>query len=476
MSDFVTQSGSSTSAVARLRQALSRFLASVDEQKRDTLLLFVVRGGGAACAFLTQIAIARWAGAGIFGIYAVAWTWIMILGTLSQAGFGVAMTRFVARYMERDRHARAWAAIVFSVQFVARLGIATSLVAAAVIYFSTQPGLGGITTSVMYFAMAIVPLYALSELGQGVLRGMGENMRAYVPGFLLRPALLLGFIGLLFVVDIGINEWWLVASTGLSLLVVVLLQWNWIREHGKELSGRGNRRRHAVHWIVVAVPMMMTDAYLLLVSYMDLIVLDLFVSAEMVAVYFAAVKIIALVWFLPFAVSGVSARVLAQDFERDDRVAIKSSVRRFVTWSFLPTCSMSLVIFVFGGYILSYFGPEFESGVTVLRILSVGLVFQAAAGPIRYLMTMTNEQNSSAIILIVSACANIALNFALIPVWGLEGAASATVATQIFATSLMVLQTWRKLHIWSFVSFPRSVRTNLGVADLVKSDAPRISD
>ena len=107
---------------------------------------------------------------------------------------------------------------------------------------------------------------------------------------------------------------------------------------------------------------------------------------------------------------------------------------------------------VFGDSMLMLFGTGFEAGLPVLRILALGLVFQAAAGPIKFLMTMTSEQNASAVILCSTAAVNVALNFALIPIWGLEGAAIATVATQILATGLMIFQARRKLGVWSFVS------------------------
>jgi len=451
MTDIDTAFDVSQKRNTRSRWDALKAFSDLNPDKRDTILLFLVRGGGAVFAFLTQIAIARWAGAGTFGIYAIAWTWIMVLGTLSQAGFGVAMTRFVSRYMERERPERAWQVIVFSAQFVTKVGIVTSFIAIGTVFFLSEENIAAATTSSMLLAMTLVPLYGLSELGQGVLRGLGDNMRAFVPGFLLRPVVLFALVSLAFISGLDIDATLVVASLGISLLFVVALQWHWIWHRGRGLEGKNHRRWHAGHWISVAVPMVMTDAYLLLVSYMDLLVLDLYVSPEKVAVYFAAVKIIALVWFFPFAVSGVSARLLAQVFERGDMSKLKNLVFKFIHWSFWPTFILSILLMISGDRILVLFGDGFADGLFVLQILACGLIFQSAAGPIKYLMTMTEEQNSSAVILIFAACANIGLNFLLIPIWGLEGAAVATVGTQVFATGLMVIQTWRRLGVWSFL-------------------------
>ncbi len=438
------------SARARLF-ALLRRRDTVARQKWDVVFLFLLRGGGAAFAFLTQIAIARWAGADVFGIYAVAWTWIIVLGTLSQAGFGISITRFVARYEERGRSARAWQAVIFSGLFVLGLGLVTALVAAAVIYSKSVFG-GTVLNVTLLLAMVAVPFYALSELGKGVLRGLGESVMAYAPGYLLRPALLFSFIGAAFWFSLPIDGTLIVGAVGVSLVIVALVQWARILRHRNEAGAKVPRRWHAGHWLAISLPMILVDGHFLLVSYMDLLVLDLFVAPEVVAVYFAAVKIVALIWFVPFAVSGIGARVLAKDFERQDGQDFERSVRRFAHWSFWPTLVLAVLMSVFGDRILMLFGAGFEAGLPVLRILALGLVFQAAAGPIKFLMTMTSEQNASAVILCSTAALNIALNFALIPIWGLEGAAIATVATQILATGLMVFQARRKLGVWSFVS------------------------
>lgn len=451
MADIGSAFDATRGKFSRSRRGVFKAISELNQGQRDTILLFLVRGSGAVFAFFTQIAIAQWAGAGTFGIYAVAWTWIMVLGTLSQAGFGVALTRFVGRYLERQRPERAWQVIVFSAQFVTKIGVATSLLAIATVLLLSEDNIAAATTSSMLLAMTLVPLYGLSELGQGVLRGLGDNMRAFVPGFLVRPIILFGLVSLAFISGLDIDATLVVTSLGISLLFVVVLQWHWIWRRGRGLAGKNQRRWHAKHWIAVAVPMVMTDAYLLLVSYMDLLVLDLYVSPEEVAVYFSAVKIIALVWFFPFAVSGVSARLLAQSFERGDKRQLKNLVFKFIHWSFWPTLALSLILMLVGDQVLMLFGDEFSDGLFVLQILACGLIFQSAAGPIKYLMTMTEEQNSSAVILIFAACTNIALNFVLIPIWGLEGAAVATVGTQIFATSLMVIQTWRSLGVWSFL-------------------------
>ncbi|MEQ9518298.1 MAG: polysaccharide biosynthesis C-terminal domain-containing protein [Parvibaculum sp.] len=430
--------------------------SEIADQRLETILLFLLRGAGAVFAFLTQIAIARWAGADSFGIYAIAWTWIIVLGTLAQGGFGISMTRFVTRYGERGRYGRSWKVIGFAASFVGGVSLCIALAGAVFVLMWGEAVLSARDIALL-IAMAAVPLYAFSELGKGVLRGLGDNAMAYAPGYLVRPLLLfvLVAVGAFMAAqgDFDLDPVFILSASFASLAIVALWQWGRIvwRRRGNLTANAGCSRWHARHWLAVSLPMVMVDGHYLLVSYMDLLVLDLFVPAEEVARYFAAVKIIALVWFVPFAVSGIGARVLAKSFERGNGPEFEEAVHRFAHWSFWPTFGLALVLSLFGEYVLLAFGAVFEDGIWVLRLLALGLVLQAACGPVKFLMTMTSEQNASAIILIGTALANVGLNFSLIPIWGLEGAAVATVVTQTLASGLMVLQAKRKLGVWSFV-------------------------
>ncbi len=55
--------------------------------KRAASLAFLIRVGSAGVVYLGQIVLARLMGTSEFGIYAYAWTWVVVVGSLAEGGF-----------------------------------------------------------------------------------------------------------------------------------------------------------------------------------------------------------------------------------------------------------------------------------------------------------------------------------------------------------------------------------------------------
>ena len=94
----------------------------------------------------------------------------------------------------------------------------------------------------------------------------------------------------------------------------------------------------------------------------------------------------------------------------------------------------------FGKKFLLIFGPDFTSNYGAFVILTVGRTFQISMGLSGMLLNMTGYEQETAIGTAIGAALNIALNAVMIPIWGLEGAACATV---IGGLSTVILLNYR---------------------------------
>ena len=90
--------------------------------------------------------------------------------------------------------------------------------------------------------------------------------------------------------------------------------------------------------------------------------------------------------------------------------------------------------------LLRLFGPGFDVARPALLILAGAQLVNALAGSVGILMSMTGHQNAVSVVLAFAAALNVGLNFALIPRYGLIGAAVATgLATVAWNVTLAVL-------------------------------------
>jgi O-antigen/teichoic acid export membrane protein len=114
-----------------------------------------------------------------------------------------------------------------------------------------------------------------------------------------------------------------------------------------------------------------------------------------------------------------------------------------------------------GNRLLGFFGPEFQQGRHALVILVIGWAAAAIVAPVDLLGGMTGHQRSTSMVMIAALGVNAALNLLLIPRWGIEGAAWASVITLITWRGLLAVYLGRRLGINPSI-LPITVRARAG--------------
>jgi O-antigen/teichoic acid export membrane protein len=102
------------------------------------------------------------------------------------------------------------------------------------------------------------------------------------------------------------------------------------------------------------------------------------------------------------------------------------------------------------------FGPEFVSGYPVMAILAVGQLARATIGPAERLLSMLNQQRICAVAYAAAFTVNIVGCFALAPIYGGVGVASATAGAFLVETVLLFLIARYRLGLNIFIWQPRA--------------------
>ena len=162
----------------------------------------------------------------------------------------------------------------------------------------------------------------------------------------------------------------------------------------------------------------------------DVVLLGLLATRRDVGLYSAAYR----VCYLMMAIAVATHVVFAPSIARATLVG-SMAVRGVLERSVALTATVMLPLVVGAAVLASrvlglLFGAQFASGAPALRLLAVSIALLALHGTTRSVFVAHHQTKLEAMIFAVAAALNIALNFLLIPRYGIVGAAWATVAAE----------------------------------------------
>ncbi len=177
---------------------------------------------------------------------------------------------------------------------------------------------------------------------------------------------------------------------------------------------------------------------------MDVIMIGKFMDVANVAVYDICIMLSMVVIFPYTALVKASEPVVKSIIEDVEKLTkYKKNLSLAVNLA-------SIVVLIFitnSSLILSVFGEEYKVGSAPLIILGIGYLFVSfLASPIEFL-NMTGHVKKSLLILISSLVTNVILNYYLIPIYGLNGAAFATILSLIVTKVLALIIVKRDLGL-----------------------------
>lgn len=387
----------------------------------DVATTFGARFAGLPLAMASSILLARSlrpSGKGIYATVATIGDLSLVLGTL---GISTAAVYFLAQPSETLERTRA---TVLGLCLVIGTVISAALLAAAVaVSAEGSPGVGAAL-------MAVAPVGVIS-LGRAALESFFRSqhrIRTINGVAVLASASFLLFVGATALVRslsattaIGLR----VASYGMGLAALAAAA------RGAHLT----IPRPRLHWPTVRMLLVYGlpyAAYSIVQNFsnrFDYVLLRIFGDARAVGVYSIAVAQGELLWILPTAMGFVLfPRVTALVKDDPDRAAAETAL--LLRWSLLlGGCGALLLAAIAAPLTRLMYGTPYISAVTPLRILLIGIVVSSALQVLSSFLLGTGRLR---LLILVSGTGfgiNLGLNLALIPSYGMTGAAISSAAS-----------------------------------------------
>jgi len=445
-------------AIAKKIQPLGGFPKKGNQSLKRRLIQgaigsFGLKIAGSGLAFIVSMILARVLGTIGLGTYAYAITWANLLSIPATLGIDQLIVREIAIYRGKSDWELMGGLLRWSNYIVLGTSLVLTLIATAVIWV-IQGSFNQVVLAVL-LAMTSIPLASLRNLRLGAMRGLDRIVLGQIPDSLLTPMIMIVSIILgywFFPRNFGV--FWVLSSKIFAVTITFLLGSIWLVRSLPKPVIQIKPQYLGKQWLFAALPFMFLGTIQLINSRIDIIMLGGIKGVAEVGIYTVIVGITQLTAFIHHATLGVLAPTIATLYSEGKFKKLEKLIQQSALAVFFFSLLLGVIIMGFSKYLLLVFGREFVTGIIAMNILICGQIFNAFTGPVGLVLNMTGYQNQTAIATAISAVLNIMLNAILIPKWGINGAAIATV-TSIFAINIIKVTMMQKKIGISLYSLPK---------------------
>lgn len=397
---------------------------------------------GMACTKLVLLAITAilsWGlGASAVGRFAQAYALLMVLVALAELPFGNGTARFVAMH-RADGDAGALRGAV-------RLGVGGTVVCAAVLA-GLVCGLApwaahrvfhdaGLVTPLRLVAGSLLP-FALADAALTATVGLSRMRPNAVIKLILQPVVWLGVMVVLMALGAGLTGA-MVALVVSSVIAAVLALRALRRYLGPATHSPVYRPRALCMFSLVSGTAWLATLGLV---WADTLILGALGSSTEVGVYTVATRAVVLATFVLPASTQAFAPRITDLYERGQTGELQHAYQVVTGWNLTLSLPMFALLVAFPEELLALFGHGYSTAVTVTMVLVAGQLVNAVTGPAGMMLTMSGRPGWGLADNVVTLALNVVLNLALIPAYGIVGAAIA------WSVSLSVVNVVRVVQI-----------------------------
>ena len=406
-------------------------------------LTFFFRIGGLGLNFIITRIITHTYGEAVFGSYSLAFTIAQATGIFFALGFPNALISYIGLRPMQNPHS----------QYMLRKGIkvlAPIILLPLLAYFFgaafiandvfSKPGL----YNYLLIAAFTVPAMVLHEFMLYFFIATGNNLKFNIFMFGVPNVVLLCL--LFFIKNVPGHYTFLFYFISVALTLAAECFFSF-----KNYKGHKDTVLTARQMVAFASPMMFSGVMLYLLNWTDVFMLGAQVSEKSLAHYNLAYKIASLSMLVIISMNVVLAPKIASLFNGGNLDELHKTVRKTTHIIIVLTTPLATGIIIFSNFLLGFFGNGFMGGKEALIIITIGFWLNALTGNVDQILNMTGNQKILQNITIAGFIVNVSLNFLLIPRYGINGAAMASLLTNVLFNLTCLAFIKKKLGFYTFM-------------------------
>ncbi len=426
--------------------------ANVKEVLKGGSIAFVYRLATMAVSYGLMIFISRKLGEEGIGIYNLSLAILGILVMIGCMGFNTSVVRFVSQYAANSQIGligKLFSAMIrFTIPLSIFMGLGLFLLApylAIDVYKDPELQLPFRITGL------IVPFMVMGTINVEFIRGfklvhISELFRNLFTQFVSMVGLLaVSFVALynhypLIFYGIG----WMLSALYTTLFITKLIK--------RKLPESSDVNEHfsLKYHLAISLPMILTSFIQLINGKVDTVMIGVYETTAIVGVFSVAYKISDITNFALGALKTIAMPKISELFWAGKMDELNKVVQYSTRVIFLFSAPVCIVLFFFPEFVLSFVREEFISGARTLQIFAVTQLVNALSGMVAVFLNMTGNQVYFTRLVAVTTSLNIILNLIFIPLYGMEGAAIATLISVVAWNVTGALFIYKRYSITTF--------------------------
>lgn len=396
---------------------------------------FALQITGMALSFVLSIVVVNYFGEKVYGDYTLAFSIIELLGVFAMLGFNQFFLIHIPKLL--DNSSKITAIYTSGKKTVLLTSILFGLILFG-ISFLDLPYFESDTARFFFrFGALTMPLFAFGNLQSSFLNSIKLSNLSQWNDKLIKPIVLIVLVVL--IAFLGNSSEWLLYAYVLSVLAGVLLNFRFVSKNFSftkpiDISDEFAIKKRALTLIVII------SFITLIASKTDMYMLGWISGSEYSGLYNVYFKLSGLV---SIGLSSSLVIIMPLLSEKLSKFQLKEARQMLKSTSRL-TLGMGVLafatIFLVAPYFLKIYKSElFQNNITALYIFCFASLVNLLSGPSGALLTAGNKLKLLVLAHSTALVINVALNILLIPSFGIEGAAWATLASQICVNLLLYI-------------------------------------
>jgi O-antigen/teichoic acid export membrane protein len=405
-----------------------------------TILLFLL-------SFIGRVAVARHLSVEDFGDFNLGLALAGLLSLVALLGLHQAVARTLAENKDPAARRRV-------IRWAASITVVTALASTLLVYLLANPianlfdpaGSAQLTIVFQMFSVTI-GLTLLCTFIASVFQGFEDTLPNAWINQAVQPGAFVVFVYIFIAYHLNLYDALLswVISNVVTFAVLVVYAWLRLGRHlppgpvAKDLPGG---------MLILSLSLWGVTTLAYVTAFVDTLILGVFRPESAVGIYSAVMTLARLLLAASAAVTYIFLPVAARLTGEGDIESIRSSYVTTSRWVLLFTVPMFFVFGLLPGNSVTFvFGAPYSTGALSLAVVTVGALISVAFGPVNVTLAGMGNVRPLLFATAVSATANVVLSFALIPTYGLIGAAVAWSVARVLYPATAALSLYLASHI-----------------------------